>query len=108
LGGQYPSTANYVNLSAGAQAGPSWFLFSNSTWKGGRLIPNYRKPFDVLALTNAAHQNGKATLRSRSGLSENWLPFVDAFRTLLLRPTPEVELLFSDLRKSRWIPLNVL
>jgi len=25
LGGQYPITAYYVNLSGGAQAGPSWF-----------------------------------------------------------------------------------
>jgi hypothetical protein len=32
------------------------FLFSNCLWKGGSLVPNYRKPFDTLALTNAAYQ----------------------------------------------------
>lgn len=42
--------------------------------KDGTLIPNYRKPFDTLAVTNAAWQKKKATSRMRSGLSEIWLP----------------------------------
>ncbi len=54
------------------------FVFSNSTWKDGRLIPNYRKPFDMLALTNAVYQNGKATRPAKSGLSEIWLPGRDS------------------------------
>ena len=32
------------------------FLFSNCLWKDGDLIPNFRKPFDMLALMNAAYQ----------------------------------------------------
>jgi site-specific DNA recombinase len=54
------------------------FIFSNSLWKDGNLIPNYRKPFDMLALTNAAYQKRKATSRAKSGLSENWLPGRDS------------------------------
>jgi hypothetical protein len=36
-----------------------------------------------------------------------WLPFVDAFRTLLLRPTPEIGVLFSNIRNSGWVVQNV-
>jgi site-specific DNA recombinase len=54
------------------------FLFSNCLWKNGALIPHYRKPFDLLALTNSAYQKRKATSRAKSGLSENWLPGRDS------------------------------
>jgi hypothetical protein len=37
------------------------FVFSNWTWRGGRLTPNYRQPFDMLAVANMAHQKQKAT-----------------------------------------------
>src|SRR5215471_8191804 len=50
------------------------FLFSNCLWKDGDLIPNFRKPFDILALTNSAYQTRKAASRVKSGLSETWLP----------------------------------
>jgi site-specific DNA recombinase len=33
------------------------FLFSNCLWKDGALIPNYRKPFDTLTLTNSASRS---------------------------------------------------
>jgi site-specific DNA recombinase len=54
------------------------FIFSNCLWKDGSLIPSYRKPFDMLALTNAAYQKRKATPRVKSGLSEIWLPGRDS------------------------------
>ena len=54
------------------------FLFSNCLWKDGALIPNYRNPFDTLALTNSAYQKRKATSRGKSGLSEIWLPGRDS------------------------------
>ena len=50
------------------------FVFSNSTWKDGKLIPVYRKPFDLLAVTNTTYQKKKATSHTKSSLSENWLP----------------------------------
>jgi len=73
------------------------FLFSNCLWKNGNLIPNYRKPFDILALTNAGYQKRKATSRVKSGLSEIWLPFVNEYRTLCSIPSPEVKVMFSHL-----------
>jgi site-specific DNA recombinase len=54
------------------------FLFSNCLWKDGDLIPNFRKPFDILALTNSAYQTRKAASRVKSGLSEIWLPGRDS------------------------------
>jgi site-specific DNA recombinase len=63
------------------------FIFSNCLWRDGSLIPNYRKPFDMLALTNVAYQKKKATSRVKSGLSEIWLPVVKAYRTVLLKPS---------------------
>ena len=54
------------------------FLFSNCLWKNGALIPHYRKPFDLLALTNSAYQKRKATSRAKNGLFENWLPGRDS------------------------------
>jgi hypothetical protein len=41
-------------------------------------IPNYQKPFDMLALTNVAYQKRKATSRVKSGPSEIWLPGRDS------------------------------
>ena len=54
------------------------FLFSNCLWKDGDLIPNFRKPFDMLALMNAAYQKKRAASRVKSGLSEIWLPGRDS------------------------------
>lgn len=50
------------------------FVLSNSIWKDGKLIPNYRKPFDLLAVTNLEYQKQKATLQSENGLFDFWLP----------------------------------
>ncbi len=50
------------------------FVFSNSTWKDGKLTPVYRKPFDLLTLTNTAYQKEKAVSSKEDGLFENWLP----------------------------------
>ncbi len=35
----------------------------------------------------------------KSGLSENWLPFLNAYRTLCIVPTPEMKAVFNDLRQ---------
>lgn len=50
------------------------FVCSNSVWKNGELIPSYRKPFDLLALTNATHQKEKANMGDHVDLSPIWLP----------------------------------
>lgn len=56
------------------------FVCSNSIWKDGKLIPNYRKPFDLLAVTNTAYQKQKATSSSENGLFDFWLPGTDSTR----------------------------
>jgi site-specific DNA recombinase len=54
------------------------FVLSNSTWKDGRLIPNYRIPFDLLAVTNSEYQKQKATSGLENGLFDFWLPGTDS------------------------------
>ena len=44
------------------------FVFSNSIWQDGRLIPTYRKPFDMLAVTNEAYHKEKAARGASDGL----------------------------------------
>ncbi len=50
------------------------FVLSNSIWKDGKLIPNYRKPFDLLAVTNTVYKRQKAVSLSENGLLDFWLP----------------------------------
>ena len=54
------------------------FVFSNSTWKDSKLIPAYRKPFDLLAVTNTAYRKEKAVSPKKDGLFEIWLPGQDS------------------------------
>ncbi len=54
------------------------FVFSNSVWKNGALIPTYRKPFDMLAVTNTTYQKKKAGLSKRADLRPIWLPRQDS------------------------------
>ena len=56
------------------------FVFSNSSWKDGRLTPVYRKPFDLLAVTNLAYQREKALFPTKEGLFDIWLPGTDSNR----------------------------
>jgi hypothetical protein len=53
-------------------------VFSNSTWKSGKLILVYRTPFDLLELTNTAYQKKKAVSHKKDGLFEIWLPGQDS------------------------------
>src|SRR5262245_25212084 len=46
------------------------FLFLNSTWKDGCLIPTYRKPFDMMAVTNEAYHKEKAARDTSDGSCE--------------------------------------
>lgn len=53
-------------------------VFSNSTWRDGTLTPEYRKPFDSIAVTNAAYQQKKTADFTSGDLSEIWLPGPDS------------------------------
>ncbi len=66
--------------------------------KGGELQVTFRQPFDLLAVATSAHKKRKAAGVTSGSLSENWLPFVDTYRTLCRVPPPEMKELFERLR----------
>ena len=53
------------------------FVCLNSTWKNGKLFPNFRKPFDYLVLANDAYKKEKGTFREKGALCSVWLPEQD-------------------------------
>jgi hypothetical protein len=61
-------------------------VHSNLTWHRDHLVPEYRKPFDLLAVTNEAWRDKKAASPLEDGRPSIWLPFVDTFRTFLASP----------------------
>ena len=49
------------------------FVVSNCSWKGGKLTPEFRQPFDMLAVaTNQSQASGSAS-GGENGPNENWL-----------------------------------
>jgi len=49
------------------------FVLSNCSWEDGRVVANFRQPFDLLAQTNAIAMRSKVGLDSKSIKSEFWL-----------------------------------
>ena len=47
-------------------------VYSNSTFGSGELRPNFRKPFDLLAVTNMEYQKKKATSHGESDRFDKW------------------------------------
>jgi hypothetical protein len=66
------------------------FVFSNSTWKDGRLHPVYHQPFGLLAVTNREYQQHKAASLSKSNPRSGWLPIVDEVRTFFESMSEEI------------------
>ena len=54
------------------------FLCSNSFWKDGKLVPNYRQPFDILVKSNVAHKKEMALFPKKKGHFDIWLPGRDS------------------------------
>ena len=48
-------------------------VFSNSSWKDGKLTPTYRKPFDLIVEANALAKKEKAASDDTHGLHPVWL-----------------------------------
>lgn len=48
-------------------------VLSNCTFSEGQITPTYRKPFDSLAVTNAAYQREKAVSPQKDNLLDIWL-----------------------------------
>ena len=53
-------------------------VHSNSFFLDGKLNAIYRKPFDLLALTNTSYQQKKTASLAENGLSGIWLPIADS------------------------------
>ncbi len=54
------------------------YVVSNSTWKNGKLTPQYRQPFDLIAVTNHSYQKKKVANSEISDLRPIWLPSPDS------------------------------
>ena len=61
------------------------FLLSNSTWKNGELVAEFRQPFDMLYVANQRSVDAEATARRSGAGFENWLPTLDTFRTFAVQ-----------------------
>ena len=53
-------------------------LYSNSLVKDGELIPTYKKPFDVLLVTNREYKSKRATFSEECDPCLDWLPSADS------------------------------
>ncbi len=56
------------------------FVCSNSLWKDGNLIPNYRQPFNILAENSQACKKEMAIFPEKNGHIDCWLPGTDSNR----------------------------
>ena len=59
-------------------------VYSNSTLAGGTVTPNFKQPFNMIAITNDEYQQKKATSGKESDLLDIWRPRDDSN----VRPTP--------------------
>jgi len=50
------------------------FVLSNCTWKEGKLVAEYRQPFDLLAKNVVAFEEKKRVEGPRTRISDIWLP----------------------------------
>src|SRR4051794_27818718 len=48
------------------------FVVSNCSWKGGKLTPEFRQPFDMLAVANGQSQSLGSTETTQDRRNENW------------------------------------
>lgn len=49
------------------------FVLSNSTWKDGQLTPEYRLPFNFLAVTNAETKKAQHQIGAEPSKNQKWL-----------------------------------
>jgi len=62
------------------------------------LVAKYRQPFDALAVAVASEQERMGEGSPKNGQFENWLPIVDAFRTLVTFPPPAIRAAFLQIQ----------
>ena len=65
------------------------FVLSNSIWKNGELVAEYRQPFDVLAFAVASDPPTRSAELKDVVENENWLPESDITRNRNWPALPE-------------------
>lgn len=71
------------------------FVFSNSTFKDGKIQPTFRKPFDSLIETNVVYKQKKAVNGDIHDLRPIWGQFDNSFRNFFRSPSGELSQLAS-------------
>jgi hypothetical protein len=54
------------------------FVVSNCSWKGGTLTPEFRQPFDMLAVANGESKTSESAKMGEDGRNAIWLPGMDS------------------------------
>jgi len=62
------------------------------------VVATFRQPFDLLGETVVAERQKKAIRMGFNRLSENWLPFLNTYRTMCLAPQPDFMRVLEDVR----------
>lgn len=75
------------------------FVLSNYTCKDGQLTAEYRQPFDLLAKNVLTLERKMPAENPKTGISEKWLPFVDAYRTICIAPPPVARVALDGIQK---------
>ena len=75
------------------------FVPSNCIWKDGQLTAPYRQPFELLAKNVIALETKMPAEHAQTGIFDNWLPIVDAYRTICIAPTLQVKAVFQGIRE---------
>lgn len=74
------------------------FVLSNSIWKEGRLIPVFKKPFDLIALSTSDQIKKWEEHLGKDADLDIWCAFVDAYRTFCIDSPLPVREIFESLR----------
>lgn len=78
------------------------FFVSNCSWSDGELSVTLKQPFDMIAETAMVEAKKKPTGEVSMGLSENWLPFLNTYRTMCHDPEPAFRRGLEDIGELRF------
>ena len=65
-------------------------VLSNSSWKSGEFIPNYRKPFDLIVNSRRKQVELTGGKFDKVAKNEIWLPFVRALSNFLRAQSADI------------------
>lgn len=74
------------------------FVLSNCVWDDGQVTAKFRQPFDMLVETLDSVGLSEISVGLKPAESENWLPFLNTYRTMCVAPEAEFRQLLRDIR----------